>query len=255
MWLAFGRMQSFSPCLESVASSTLLAAAKPNPSAAWNDLAATYGIATSLFYFFATLVVGVLSIWVGSLATAGKQATFGRALLTWFGWFVASIVVAVCATLGLSLAMGSGNQMNFLIGLALLGVLFLIVIFGVPMSVYQFGVLRSIGMVIITTVTSLIGQFCLGFAFFGGNALSQLDLASQWKAATQPQQSTPAASRTDLIQRRDALRGRYDALEIRRKHLPPGDAKALADYQRDVREYESDLAQLRAEAKTRIPTP
>gem|GEM_PF-4349363 len=248
-------MQSFSPCLEGLGSSVILAAAKPaDPAAAWNDLVATHGVATLLFFFLASFITGILSIWVGSLATAGKLATFGRALLTWLGWMAAMIVVAICAALGFSLALSSGNRANLVIGVVLLGVLTLMVLFGVPMSVYQFGPLRSLGMILITGVTNWVGQFCLELAFFGGDILNRPDTIRRWVAETR-QQKAPAAVHTDLLQRKDALVRRHEALEIRRRHLPPNDAQALADYQRDVATYERDLARLREDTAARLSPP
>jgi hypothetical protein len=58
--------------------------------------------------------------------------------------------------------------------------------------------------------------------------------------------------RARLNERLRALNQRFEQLEIRHRHLPPNDAAAAAEYDRDKAAYDREVQELRAEA-ARLP--
>lgn len=227
-----------------------------NPAEAWQTLVSTVGIGRLIVLGVGSIVLGILANWIASLCVASERATLGRAALTWVAGIALGIVLAIGFGVVAAVVMPAagpaarlGLIVAFLCGL-LAGVL------GIPMKIYEIGVLRAVGFLLITALVGGAMQTGLQFALLG-----TLPDQGQWEQVTA---MVTAKSKAEEAAEVEAIRGalrirqadlarRHAALEIRRKYLPPGNSSAREEYEQERIVYERDLEQLRMEASALPP--
>lgn len=225
----------------------------PDPTAALQAMRASVGAGQLAVFGVASLCAGIVAIWLASLPVAGDRATFGRALKVWASIVGLAVVIAVSAAIGLPLAMKAGGGVRVAILVGLFGCLGLVGIIGIPMKVYEISVLRSIAWNVIHLIVGCAIQFGLNMGFLGSAPSIDPQSFRQLIAPTPPVQVDVEAVRRQLRERQEALVRRHELLEIRRRHLPPGDAQARDEYAREKAIYDADLERLRADARQTLP--
>lgn len=205
--------------------------------------------ATTLLIIFAIgLVASIFANWVASKLLAKPKATVGRAAVTMaadIAWLLLFALILTVVIVFLGAAKADGG----LVGIALIGgiVVFIIVTIYIPMRIYDIGILRSIGFILLSGVISGIISNVATTMFAGPADYGKM--AEQFVEMAKAKQQSIGAPDPEIAQRQAALQQRYEQLEIRRKYLPPNDHKAFREYERDRAAYEADLEQLRADAK------
>ncbi|MEQ1862355.1 MAG: hypothetical protein ABMA13_20745 [Chthoniobacteraceae bacterium] len=244
-------MQTFSPTL--LADAAGKAFSFSHAASAWEALRAGASPGMLGMFFGASLVAGALAIWVASIVVARESATADRAAKVFLAWVGLAIVLVAAAGVGLPRAAAAGRTELVLMACAF-GGLGLAGLLGVPMAVYGFGFTRSAG-------------FCCIYLLLAGAAHAGLQFALPGRGPTQhaegfrrifppptPSPAEQAAIRVRLRERQSTLARRYAALEIRRRHLPAGDAQALRDYEREKAAYKRELEQLQSDAAELDPS-
>jgi hypothetical protein len=236
-----------------------------------------------LLLFLLAPVLQILGYWVASLAVAGEQGRLLNALKVWALYLLTFIGIFIAAFVG-GLIMGMAH---LALGLPLLGLaiflLFLIVIFAIPMKVYEIGFLRAFGFLVLSFIITLIGQAAVDVTLGTplrpiveaaqklaamGPAISALPPSEQQKftanlkflnfnlhtaASALPGETTAGDPGKPLPEREAGLKLMYLELDKRRKDIAPGDQAAIAVYEADKARYEELLKQLRAEANRKTP--
>jgi hypothetical protein len=124
----------------------------PNSAEAWQTLVNTLGMERLIALFAGSIVLSILAYWIASLCVASERATLGRAVLTWLGILLLGFVVAVAfGVLTPFVARASGTVGTLcLIAAFVCGLI--ATFLGVPMKVYQIGIGRSVGYVLLAII-------------------------------------------------------------------------------------------------------
>ncbi len=229
---------------------------------------------TAILAFIIGQVIAIIAILIASKAVVPDRyrTNIGNALRVWgIGWVVT--ILAAIAIVVLILALSAAQALQFAaIALLLVGLVTLFLWIRVPMATYDIRFFRSIGLLIIAFVVSILGQVAVSFVV-GPPPAQQWALAQQiWKLTPQQRAELNQALQRErqagviagpllpgekeardpalpLQDRADALKKMYAELERRRLAIAPGDEAATAAYERQKARYEKLLDQLKAEAK------
>jgi hypothetical protein len=205
---------------------------------------------TVLILIAITIVASILANWLVSQLIAKQNATFDRAVSTFLAQVVAIIVSAAILYFFLWFLAALKAQSDLVvIGLFGSAALFLMVWISIPMQIYDIGILRSIGFILLSTIVGGVAANIAQDIFVGPIPTGKLPARIEQivsVASITAKSAPPDSSEADLAKRRAALQQRFEQLEIRRRYLPPNDQKAFADYERDRVAYERDLEQLKA---------
>jgi hypothetical protein len=196
------------------------------------------------------IVASILANWLISQLVAKENATLDRAAMTLIAQVVAIIVSAVILFFFLRILATLRAQSDVvMIGLFGAAALFVMVWISIPMQIYQIGILRSIGFILLSTIVGGVATNIAQDIFVGPIPTDNLPARIQQivAAANTGPKSVPNLSDADVAKRQAALQQRFEQLEIRRKYLPPNDHKAYADYERDRAAYERDVEELKVE--------
>jgi len=229
-----------------------------NPAEAWQNFITTFGVWRLVALVVGWIALGIAANWIGSLCVASERATIGRAALSWLLVTVLAMVLSIVFVLLTPVARASGNAGTLSMIVAYFcGII--ATVFGVPMKIYQIGILRGVGFVVLSSILSVAMQTGLQFALLGTMPFDR----DQWKQVSalvpsQAEEVEPAeieAIRAELQKRQADLARRHGALEIRRKYLPPGSSSARQAYDQEREAYERDLEQLRQDTAAALPSP
>jgi hypothetical protein len=205
---------------------------------------------TVLIVLAITIVASILANWLASQLLAKQNGTLDRAALTFVAQVVAVIVFTVILLFFLVILGALKAQSDVVaIGLFGAGALFLMVWISIPMQIYQIGILRSIGFILLSIIIGGVVSSIAQDKFVGPIATDKLTARIEQivAMANARAKAAPDSPDADLAKRQAALQQRYEQLEIRRRYLPPNDHKAFAEYERDRAAYERDLEKLKAE--------
>jgi hypothetical protein len=235
----------------------------------------------SLVTAIAALVIGViiqvLAYWIAAKVVVGEpNATFSRALLLWVLYLVVGVALGVA--LGVLIAI-VGPTHNLLRLASVAGgwlLLSLLLVFVVPMKVFDTSFPRALGLLVLSLIVILAGQTALDRAL-GHPALARWEPLRQFALASNEERkrqvgkllgtaepgldaeldrlSQPAEKKKTIPQRQAALRAVLQQLEARRKALPPGDAAARAEYVRQRTRYDQLVLSLKADFAAQHPAP
>lgn len=242
------------------------------------NLAAGESLPMILLSVLISVAVQLLAYWIAAKVVVGDpKGSFGNALKVWLLYLVVGFGIGMLVGVLVPILAMANNTTGVLgvLGGSLL--LFIALIFLLPMKIFEIGFLRALGFFVLAVVLILAAQAgilraqgkpALGYlpqliemarspekrdqlfkqmvaARGGGGLDGELD-----RLATEAERAKP------FPERQDNLRKVYDALEARQKTLPPGDTKALADYERLRARYEELVRVLKADfaaSKTQPP--
>ena len=237
-----------------------------------------------LHFYLATLVVGqilwIVWSWIASKAVVGgENASLGNALKYW----IASLLLTGANFAGIIFAGPLVAQQAGTAGIIAViggvGLLNLLLVFLIPMKIYEIGFFRALGLIVLTLVIAVIGngvaQFGMGRAFGVEarlaatiNALGKTDAERQAFAQRlfgkdAPDEidrllddaAQPIGNPQPLTEREAAIQAIQQKLEARRHTLPPGDPKALAAFQPRLDRYVRVLNQVKADRAAQLAVP
>lgn len=215
----------------------------------WEALQVNVSAERLALFFAAGLAANLVAVWIASLPVAGEKATLGRAAKTWAAVVGIFCVLVLAAGVGMGFASREpGGAARVLVPLVFC-CLAAVALLGVPMAVYGIGLLRSAGFNVIQLVAAGAMTAGLKVALLGAGPVIDPASLRQVLAPTPPDPAQVEAAWAQVRERQALLARRHEALEIRRRHLPPGDSVARGDYEREREAYERDLASLRAEVE------
>jgi hypothetical protein len=252
---------------------SLAAQTNPQTLEQFADLATknlTQDIGTILLWMVIGQIVVIVSYWISSMMVARENSGFINAIKVWALYIVSFIGVGIATAVLMFILIASKN--DSIVGFAILGIalLFLIIIFAVPMKVYDIGFFRAFAFLILVWIIGIIGNVAL--AFVPGNPQSAL--VEQFKnlkpedrgklvevltkrfavgAAQAATDTLPgeviAGDRTKTLEERQAaLKVMYGELDRRRTALKPDDKAGVARYTSDLARYNNLRTQLSTDA-------
>jgi hypothetical protein len=205
---------------------------------------------TALILVGIAIAASVFGNWFASFVLAKRFATLGRAALTMIAEILGVFAFGVAIVL-FAVFLGAAEARPELMGLAFIGgfILYIVVIIAIPMQIYEIGILRSIGFLLLSALVAGVVSNIAKSAIVGPIRTDKLPTSvEQFTALVKANYRSGEAPDPDLQQRQAALQKRFKQLEIRRKYLPPNDHKEFAAYERDRTEYERDLEQFKADS-------
>ncbi|MES2570544.1 MAG: hypothetical protein V4710_10885 [Verrucomicrobiota bacterium] len=220
-------------------------------------------------WVLASQLIAILAYWIASNIVAREEGKFMNAIKLWILYWLASlgIVVLVSGVLMFASANNPSPALTFAT-LCVSVLLVLVVIFGLPMKVYNMSFPASIGFLILTFILSVAAN--LGAGQFLASPIDPEEF-TQWatevsrispvdrkkltdriagrRAAANDSDEVIAADRSKSIEERHAAVQRiYAALETRRQSLNAEDKAALDAYTRDEARYQQLLSTLQKDA-------
>lgn len=211
--------------------------------------ATSMSLAAGLTLLAIVVVLSVIANWIASLVVAQAYATIGRAFLVLIGETAAGIAFGFFGAL-CYLFLGSTGASEPVLAFTVLviGVLFLVTMVAIPMQVYDIDVFRSICFLVLSWLLGFVISSTAGSMLGGaaGFAQSPAQIERLLKTLKVKQQGRDTGD-SEFSERQAQLRRRQEQLEIRRKYLPPNDARALVEYQRDRDAFEREVERFRAD--------
>jgi hypothetical protein len=219
-------------------------------------------------------VVAIISYWLSSKVLAEEESRFGNAFKLWALYLLGFIIVGAIVVAIAILAHFAGVLLVVIVlGLALIG---LIILFAIPMKVYDIGFFRAFGFLILAGIISALGN--VGLDAVSGHPLRNVvavyqkmmqlppeerkKLADLWRkeasggsvsANALPGEAVVGDRTKPLAEREAAIKMMYYELAKRQQAVPAGDAAALAKYEEQRARYEQLLKQLKADAAAPQP--
>ncbi len=234
-----------------------------------------------LLWFVALQLITIVAYWISSMAMAGNEntGTIGNAVKVYFLYLLLTFGAIIGAALAFPALMfairamsGQGDSGSLGIGAGLLGVgfllLFVSLIFLIPMRVYRIGFGRALGFLALTILIAAVGQWGLGIALGNtanrvverlvqitqansgapsGGLLGELAERTAHDAEFGDQEKVAADPAHTFQERQAALSGLYEHLQQMRGLLSPGDVGARGAYEQRKARYEVLLRQVKAE--------
>lgn len=225
--------------------------------------------------FIASQVLHAVWCWIASkVVVRGGRATFANAFKVWLAYLVLPLGIGAGMIFFGPLMIETFSGINPVSAWAIFGAfLFLCVLiwFLIPMRVYEIEFLTALGFFLLTFVISVIGNGTVQFAMekaFGLEARVAAMMSgfgktdAERRAFTQRLFGRDAPDEIDrllddamhpigrpkpLPEREADARIIQQKLEVRRRALPPGDAKAQAEFQPRLDRYLRLLADLKTE--------
>ena len=233
-----------------------------------------------LWYFMIAMFIGTQLLtavwyWIASkVVVRGEHATIGNAFKVWLAYLVLPVaIVAVLIFVGPlvieTLSGISAGSAWALAGGVLL--LFVSLLFLVPMKMYEIGFLNALGFILLSGAISIVGngavQFGAGKVFgvearmaaltdaFGKTEAERRAFGERLFGKDAPDEIDrllddaiqPIGKPKPLAEREADAKAIQQKLEARRRVLPPGDAKAQAEFQPRLDRYLRLLAALKAD--------
>lgn len=222
-------------------------------------------------------VIMLLAYWIASNIVARGKGSPLNAVKLWAFYLVASVAVVVIAAV--CIAIGALQQSTALIfaSVTVSMILMFAVVFGMPMKVYEIGLGRAVGFVLLVLLLSTAAQ--IGAARFmpaplnlGAHAtfvkrfaalpaVERKKVVERMQGERKKKGRAEAAKATDeaiagdrtrpIPERHEAVQRIYRSLEARRLALKAGDQAAIEAYTRDDARYQQLLRQLQADAAAR----
>ncbi len=229
----------------------------------------------SIALLVATQLLNAVWYWIGSkIVVRGENATIGNACKVWLAYLVLPLGIgAGVIFLGPLLVETLGGLSPVSAWALVGGILFLCVllVFLIPMRLYEIGFLNALGFVLLSGVISIVGngavQFGAGKVFgaegrvaaltdaFGKTEAERRAFGERLFGKDAPDEIdrllddaiAPIGKPKPLAAREADAKVIQQKLEARRRALPPGDAKAQAEFQPRLDRYVRLLAALKAE--------
>ena len=208
--------------------------------------------------FVLSQLIAIVAYWIASKLVAADTSRFGNALKTWISYLLGVLILAFAG--GVGIAITSGNTPIALAVGGLCFLLFIAMLFQVPMKIYDIGFGAAFGFLVISFILTAAGQLGLNqVAETTGLAPSHLKFSTgqgkRLEALLEKYVAMPGGSSADEAIASDAgkpLEERHAALQqihrrLQQKHasLREGDQAALDAYNRDLARYEQLVEQLR----------
>jgi hypothetical protein len=221
---------------------------------------------TDLAVLAAGAVFAVIAYWIAAkIMASDEEATFKNALKIWALSLVVGIVVGITCGIAVPIAVLSGNPLGVV--MVLIGALFLglVLMFALPVKVLEMSPLRALGFWPIALILMVAAQTGLdrglgreplrdwsaAFGFLHSNVTGGNRLGLEAKLE---RLSEPAERQKPISERQANLRAVFEQLQARQRTLPPGDAAAVAAYERQRMRYEELLRVLRVDyARSQAP--
>jgi hypothetical protein len=226
------------------------------------------------------VVVQVLSYWIAAKVVVGDpKGTLGNAFKLWVLYLVLGLGFVMLLGIVipmLFIAKNSGAAVAVLLGTSVLG---LALTFLLPIKIFDIGLPRALGFLVLSFILMLAAQAAMlraqGKPAFGNLPEVIATLRSEEKRNQLLQQiagpakptgldadldrlALPAERAKPFPERQDNLRKVYEILDARQKTLPAGDAKAREEYDRLSAKYEELVRVLKADfaaSKAQPPAP
>ena len=237
-------------------------------------------VATMGFTVAIAIVVSVLAYWIASKVVVGDpKGSIGNAFKLWLLYLLvgAGFVMVLAIAIPMLVIANNGAAAYAVIGGA--SILGLALVFLMPVKIFEIGLPRAILFLILSLVLMLAGQAGIlraqGKPAFGRlpaaiETLRSAEKRNQWFEqvagiaqttgldADLARLALPEERAKPFPERQDNLRKVYEALDARQKALPPGDAKALKEYDDQRAKYEELVRVLKADyaaSKAQPPPP
>lgn len=233
-----------------------------------------------LWYFaigslIVTQLLSVVWTWIAAkIVVRGERATVGNACKVWLAYLILPLGIGAALIFFGPLILESLSGLSPVTAWALCGVcvfLCVLLVFVIPMRIYEIEFLSALGFVLLSSAISVVGngavQFGAGKVFgaearvealmngFGKTDAERQAFAERLFGNDAPDEIDrllddtllPIGKPGPLAEREAAAKVIQQKLEARRRALPPGDAKALAEFQPRLDRYLRLLADLKAE--------
>jgi hypothetical protein len=202
-----------------------------------------------LLFFVASQALTIVAYWIASMLLAPERSLIRRALLAYMAIVGVFVIAGVLFALGFPLFARSGVQGMAAGFTIVVGLLVLSLLIAVPVKVYEIGVFRSIGFLVIAGLLSFGLNVGLQMAVLGHEATFDAAPVREWVSQQTPKPVVPRAVRLEELRMRESeLARRFQQLTIRHKHLAADDPQAERDYLSDRAAYEKDIQQFREDA-------
>lgn len=225
-----------------------------------------------VFIFLIQQAFSIIAFWVASKTVgAEERGTFDSAVKVWGGYWLSwlSWLAFVIVVGGILIVTHTTAALVLLMIVAM--ILALVIIFAVPIHVYEFGFLRTVGFCIVSLVFSSLFSIALSVLPLAPRlpaaqviALYSLTPDKQQyvfrlvtdhlihrnastAAAALPGEAIAADPTKPMEERKQAIVVMFNELETRRKALDQNDAAGIARYNADRARYEAILAKLRSD--------
>lgn len=235
-----------------------------------------HGSQTQILVFLGlAVVVMVIAYWLASKPLAEERSGLGSAIKILFYYALVLAIggaVALASSVMIPMALAtfkSGHPIGPLVTIVGFGVLSLVAfllalyfLFFIPIRTYRITLPGAVVFLVIANLLSAAGWWGLNLAM-GHPVTPKGKLVVPWQELNPTTEIKPlfthqpdpydlaeqrASDRTrPIADRQSALKEMYDRLKSTREALPPGDASALAEYEKRWARYEKLLNELRAE--------
>ena len=255
----------------------------PQPGEVAARIAKSLVAGESLFLTLAGIVIAVVvqivSYWIAAKVVVGEKGSIGSAFNVWLLYLLIGIGFIMALAIAIPMLVIANDNTaamaviagGFLLGLAL--------VFLVPIKIFEIGLPRAFAFLILSWLLMFAAQAAIlraqGKPAFGGLPETIATLRSPERRDRLLVQLAgvqhPAGLDADLArlalaeerarpfpERQENLRKVYDALDARQKALPPGDARALKEYDELRAKYEELVRVLKADfaaSKAQPPAP
>lgn len=215
------------------------------------------------------IVIQILASWIAAKVVVGDpKGSLGNAFKLWLLYVVLGIGVGLLLGVAIPTFAIAKNSLALIGVLGGTALLLIALTFLLPMKIFGIGLLRALAFLVLSTVLVLAAQAGIlraqGKPALGSvpqflETMRSAEKRDQFiKQLTAGRKATgldadldrlaqPAERAKPFPERQDNLRKVYDELEARQKALPPGNAKALAEYERLRARYEELVRVLKAD--------
>ncbi len=224
------------------------------------------------------IVIQVLACWISAKVVVGDpKGSLGNAIKMWLLYFLVGIGFVMLLGIAIPTFVVANNDAAAFAVTIGASVLAVALIFLLPMKVFHIGFGRALLFLVLSLILMLAAQAGMNRAqqkpAFGRLPEVVATLASSEKRqqlldhlagpvkaggldADLDRLARPEERAKGFPERQESLRTVYEELDARQKTLPPGDARALEEYERQRAKYENLVRVLRADyAASKTPPP
>jgi hypothetical protein len=180
-------------------------------------------------------VISFLIFWLTSKLFAGERGTFKNAVI----YYVVSFLVSLAIGVIFGLLAHALPDAALIIGIAFLLVA-IVLMFAVPMHIYQIGFFRALGLLLVSGLGSILAIIVI-YALVIGTAIPKSQLTFLFRDRASQRES--AAKSNDPAVLADEVQRMYTQLQEDRKSLNAKDAAAVDQFNLRVAKYNELRAQ------------
>jgi len=217
--------------------------------------------------------VVLLSYWFASMMVARNNCGFTNAIKIWVLYIISFIALGIGTLVAILILVSMKNESTIVWVVTGVSILWLLIVVGIPMKVYEIGLFRAVAFLILALIIAVIGDVAL--TFVPGNpqvpfvknlaTLKVEDWRHLWMVSTKRFAVGAVQAATDTLpgeliagdrsksleERQAALKIMYAELDRRRAAIKAEDKAAVEHYSSDLERYNNLRNQLSTDASTK----